>query len=195
MSRLYRLVALLFLLAVSTSILASVPFARYASTGDEVSDTAKVAGFATFIEESGSNGATYDEKLSHCFFLNPGSTEQKFEFIVINAAEGDNENVINCDVAMNFDVILTLPEKIPGVDVELKTDAVETEDEYTEPDTTIPYTLSEDGLTYTFSNVGTFPPNTLMGFDSVLYFRFDEPNAQAGVWEGIKVETKCRQVD
>lgn len=167
---LYRVVAVLLMLAAASSVLAVAPLAKYATAVDS-EDSARVAAFAvTAAPDSTQTTNVVDLQ---------DTTTASYKFTVTNR----NATQVS-EVATTYDIKVTLPTAMEGVSVTMQKNGA-----------AVSGTLSADGTTYTFSGVGTFQANTATTDTLTLIFTKDSTLTTYANYENVKVEAVTTQLD
>ena len=169
MRKVYLTAAVLLLAVYVTSMLTAAPLAKYA-TNVTGSDTIQVAKFG--VETTAGENTSLE--------LNTTSTEATYTFSVSNAKDG---TLIN-EVTTDYDVVVTLPQKIDNVDLTLKNG-----------ETSVEGTTSSDGKTYTFENAGRFEPATATTQTLTLTFTLDDEPTDTVTYSDIKIDVNAVQVN
>lgn len=94
-----------------------------------------------------------------------------------------NEKGIN-EVTTNYDVIVTFPLELKGVSLSLKND-----------ETIINSSVSNNGKTFTFYNVGTFQAGIEQTDELILNFVLDDINVSTTTFNKIQIYIKATQID
>ena len=169
MRKVYLTAAVLLLAVYVTSMLTAAPLAKYVSkaTGKDVIEVAQFGVVTTASETTQLN-------------LNTTDTEATYTFSVSNAKEG---TLIN-EVTTDYDVVVTLPQKIEGVSLTLENG-----------ETSVEGTTSSDGKTYTFANAGRFEPATAATQTLTLTFTLDNEPTDTVTYSDIKIDVNAVQVN
>lgn len=174
LQRLYLAVAVLLLAVVSTFLWASTTLAKYTSTANGSS----TKGVAAFVVEAAPLTSSTTP-----LALDTDTPTQGYPFVVYN--HNENGDVIN-DVTTSYDVVVTFPTALSGVDLTLgKGNAAGV----------APTTVSADQKTYTFQKFGTFSAGQSQSDALVLYFTLDEDTAEDSSWENISITVNAVQED
>ena len=167
-NKLYRVVAVLLVLAVGLSMLATSPYAKYATSASST-DSARVAKFSVTAAKASTQTS---EELS----LSTDSTTATYAFTVTNESE----------VVISYDVKLTVPSAMTGVTPKL-----------VKADNTEVTGTTSDNKTYTFSNAGTLAANagSTNAANHTIKFALDTSTAETATYTGIKLDVVATQVD
>ena len=168
LAKVYKVAAVLLLLALGSSMLATAPLAKYVTSASS-SDSARVAKFSVSAASSG------DSATSREYTLNSTTTTATYDFTVTS----------NSEVATTYDIKVTVPSALQGV-----TPTLTVGDSTTAISAT---SISSDNLTYTFKGVGTFAPGNNSDTLHLTFTKGDD--ATAATYENIKVEAVVTQVD
>ena len=171
MRRVYLTAAVLLLAVYVTSMLTAAPLAKYVSSA-KGSDSVNVA---KFVVETAASESTELSLITN----NTVTTPATYTFNVSNVKD---TTVIN-GVTTNYDVVVTLPQKIDGVAPSL-----------TNGTTSVTGT-SSDNITYTFANAGTFKAGVAETQSLTLTFTLTAADAVTGKYEGIQIDVNAVQAD
>ena len=170
LAKVYKVAAVLLLLALGSSMLATAPLAKYVTSASS-SDSARVAKFSV------SAASTGDSATSREYTLNSTTTTATYDFTVTSDSE----------VATTYDVKVTVPSALDGVTPTLTKNS---------EDATSARSAAWDATTktYTFTAVGTMAAGT--SNTDTLHLTFTKADtATAATYENIKVEAVVTQVD
>ena len=171
LKKLCPIAAVLLIAAVGTAVLTATPFAKYISSVNSEESSATVAGFAVSTTNSGSKAIEFKGGAQ--------KTQDTYSFTVSNVAENGFVN----EVSTSYDIEVVFPSEVKGINMTISDGTNEVSG------------TTADNITYTFSDVGTFEKGTAQTDNLTLTFNFDEDNAEAGTWEGIKINVNATQED
>ena len=169
MRKVYLTAAVLLLAVYVTSMLTAAPLAKYVSkaTGKDVIEVAQFGVETTAGEDTALSLVGIND-------------EATYTFSVSNAKDG---TLIN-EVTTDYDVVVTLPQKIDNVGLTLKNG-----------ETSVTGTPSEDGKTYTFANAGRLEPATATTQTLTLTFTLNSAPTTTVTYDNIKIDVNAVQVN
>ena len=174
LAKVYKVAAVLLLLALGSSMLATAPLAKYV-TGASGSDSARVAKFSV-------SSASADASDSRTYTLNSSTTTGTYNFTVTSDSE----------VATTYDVKVTLGSDAPDTGFSGVTPTLTKNDE--DSASARSATWDSTTKTYTFTAVGTMAAGT--SNTDTLHLTFTKAsNANQVAYEGITVSAVVTQVD
>lgn len=160
--------AVVLLVAVIGSSLGTANLMAQYTTSTTGTDSARVARYVGLsIVPSNDQDATK--------ILDADTDKAKYFFLVRNTAENET--------AIAYDVVISFPKKLEGVALTVENEAK-----------SVKGTVSNDGLTYTFKNVGSFAAGKAGSQKPVVIFTRQE-GAKNMTWDKIRIAVNAAQID
>ena len=159
---------LIFLCIITTSIVTTLSFSKYQSTGSAISNTARVSKPVLSVR------LAENQKESLLIDCNTDDTSISYNIVVSNT-----ESNITSEVSLKYDVILTLPSTAP----EGLTIKIDDKD------------ADKKGNTYTIHNAGQFSPSATNENKHTLTFQANPDIIRNCNLENIKITVYAEQID